>query len=290
MIQSMTGFGKAEGEVASKKVSIQIRSLNSKQSDIITKLPNLFKELELDFRKKLAELLSRGKIELSLQFEEMGNTSQQILNEELVQNYFAQIEKLGQKLNAKTDDILSSILRFPDVLSTASESLSDVDKKAAETLLEEAINQVIQFRIDEGKSLASDLLNHTVNIENLLSEALQYENERIQTVRERLKSNLDDLLEKNSFNEDRFEQELIYYLEKYDISEEKVRLKTHCEYFKESLNAEAGQGKKLGFISQEMGREINTLGSKANHAEMQKLVVQMKEELEKIKEQVLNVL
>jgi uncharacterized protein (TIGR00255 family) len=182
------------------------------------------------------------------------------------------------------------VTKFPDVLKNQSEEIAKEDWQAMETILLNAITDIKDFRSHEGLSLEADLKSHVNNISDLLQEALKYEQERIDTVKERLKSNLEDLEQKITINEERFEQELIYYIEKYDISEEKVRLKAHCDYFIETMDGNAGQGKKLGFISQEMGREINTLGSKANHAEMQKIVVQMKDELEKIKEQVLNVL
>lgn len=290
MIHSMTGFGKADGILANKKISIQVKSLNSKQSDISTKIPSLFKELELDFRKALADQLIRGKIELSINYENLENSSNFELDKDLLVHYVKELKSVQADLGLADADLIATASRFPEILKNQTESINEEDKSALLSLLNEAIANTQQFRADEGKSLSDDLSSHVNAIAELLKEALQYESERAQTVKDRLLSNLEDLELNGNFNQDRFEQELIYYLEKYDISEEKVRLSTHCDYFMEMLEGPIAQGKKLGFISQEMGREINTLGSKANHAEMQKLVVQMKDELEKIKEQILNVL
>lgn len=290
MIQSMTGFGKAEGQLDSKKVTIQLKSLNSKQSDVTVKVPNSFKEKELSYRKILAEQLSRGKVEMYLSYEAVESAASYTIDKELFISYFNQLVELENKLKKDSGDLFASILRLPEVVKNNEEELEANEWKKVEEILNEAIGNLIEFRQEEGKSLENDLKSHIGAIEKLLQEALKYDTERTETVRERLRANLDDLEQKEKVNEDRFEQEMIYYLEKYDISEEKVRLKTHCDYFKKTMSENKGQGKKLGFISQEIGREINTLGSKANHAEMQKLVVQMKDHLEKIKEQVLNVL
>lgn len=290
MIQSMTGFGKAEGQLNSKKVTIQLKSLNSKQTDVTVKVPTSFKEKELSYRKILADQLSRGKVEMYLSYEADESVASYSIDQKLFKSYFTQLTELEANLNANSGDLFASILRLPDVVKNKEEELEADEWKKVEGILNEAIENLIDFRQVEGKSLENDLDSHISAIEQLLQEALKYDAERTQTVRERLRANLDDLEQKEKVNEDRFEQEMIYYLEKYDISEEKVRLKTHCDYFKKTMSETTGQGKKLGFISQEIGREINTLGSKANHAEMQKLVVQMKDHLEKIKEQVLNVL
>lgn len=290
MIHSMTGFGKAEGIVANRKIVIQLKSLNSKQSDINAKLPTLFREKELSYRKIISDALTRGKIELALSYENLQNGSTFQIDSDLLKNYYQQLKAISTELGADESSLIEVVTKFPDVLKNQSEEIAKDDWQAMEAILLDAIDDINEFRSHEGLSLEADLKSHVNNISDLLQEALKYEHERVETVRERLKGNLEDLEQKISVNEERFEQELIYYIEKYDISEEKVRLKAHCEYFIETMNGEAGQGKKLGFISQEMGREINTLGSKANHAEMQKVVVQMKDELEKIKEQVLNVL
>lgn len=289
MIHSMTGFGKAEGEVGGKKIVVQLKSLNSKQSDINIKLPNGFKEKELTYRKLISDLLGRGKIEMYFSYENQAESGAYRINAEAYKNYYKQFKDIHQELDKELDDVVSSISRLPDVIVNEEESFSDQEWAQTEVILKQAAADLINFRKTEGESLYDDIKSHVSNILKLLEEALKYEVERIDIVRERLAKNLEEFAQKDKVDQDRFEQEMIYYIEKYDISEEKVRLQTHCNYFIETMNAEAGQGKKLGFISQEIGREINTLGSKANHAEMQQLVVQMKDELEKIKEQVLNV-
>lgn len=290
MIQSMTGFGKAEGQLASKKVSIQLKSLNSKQADVSVKVPSSFKEKELAYRKIIADELKRGKIEMYLSYESAETESSYKIDKTVFKSYYSQLLELENQLHIKSEELFSSILKLPEVVKSNEEELASAEWKKVETILIEAINDLIKFRLDEGKSLENDLKSHINSIESLLEQALKYEHERTEIVRNRLSSNLEDSAQKEKINEDRFEQEMIYYMEKYDISEEKVRLKAHCDYFKKTMLEKEGQGKKLGFISQEIGREINTLGSKANHSEMQKLVVQMKDQLEKIKEQVLNVL
>lgn len=286
----MTGFGKAEGVVANKKIVIQIKSLNSKQSDINAKLPNLFRDKELTYRKLIADGLTRGKIELTISYENLETQSTYQINGDLLKDYYRQLKTISNELGADEKGIMEVVTKFPDVLKSQIEELNPDEWKSIEAILMDAIKDINAFRAQEGLSLEADLKQQVEKINNLLHEALKFEHERIETVKERLKTNLEELEQKSSFNQERYEQELIYYIEKYDISEEKVRLQTHCDYFIACMNDEAGQGKKLGFISQEMGREINTLGSKANHAEMQKIVVEMKDALEKIKEQVLNVL
>ncbi len=290
MIQSMTGFGKAEAQLTAKKVIIQLKSLNSKQTDISVKVPSSFKEKELSYRRKLADQLNRGKIEMYLSYETLEADSSYQIDQSIFRSYYKQLKEIEQELSISSSNIIQSILKLPDVIKNTEESFAEEEWKRVELILEEAIKSLIEFREDEGKALETDLNNHISSIEGLLLEALKYEDERTEIVRKRLLTNLEELSQKETINRDRFEQEMIYYMEKYDISEEKVRLKAHCDYFKKTMSEKEGQGKKLGFIAQEIGREINTLGSKANHAEMQKLVVQMKDQLEKIKEQVLNVL
>lgn len=290
MIQSMTGFGKAEAQLTAKKVIIQLKSLNSKQTDISVKVPSSFKEKELSYRRKLADQLNRGKIEMYLSYETLEADSSYQIDQSIFRSYYKQLKEIEQELSISSSNIIQSILKLPDVIKNTEESFAEEEWKRVELILEEAIKSLIEFREDEGKALETDLNNHISSIEDLLLEALKYEDERTEIVRKRLLTNLEELSQKETINRDRFEQEMIYYMEKYDISEEKVRLKAHCDYFKKTMSEKEGQGKKLGFIAQEIGREINTLGSKANHAEMQKLVVQMKDQLEKIKEQVLNVL
>lgn len=289
MIHSMTGFGKAEGIVGGKKISVQLKSLNSKQADISIKLPNGFKEKELSYRKLLSDLIGRGKTELYFSYENQAESGAYKINAQVYKNYYQQLKQIHEELGENLSDLVSSISRLPDVIVNEEEELSDEEWRQVEQIIQAATESLIEFRKAEGKSLYNDLKSHIDNILSLLEKALAYEGERIEIVKERLNKNLEDAGQKERIDQDRFEQEMIYYLEKYDISEEKVRLRTHCNYFIESMDASAGQGKKLGFICQEIGREINTLGSKANHAEMQQLVVQMKDELEKIKEQVLNV-
>lgn len=289
MINSMTGFGKAESEIGNKKVTVQIKSLNSKQIDINTKLPAIFKELDLKFRRLISDLLIRGKVELSISFETLEGKSNFTIDEALFKSYYNQLSQIAKDLNESKSDLIGTISKLPDVLRSNAEEFNDKEISSIIDLVKEACLNLIEYRKDEGKALEVDLLERVKCIENALEGALEFENERIAIIKDRLNQSLLEFKKSNTINQDRFEQELIYYMEKYDISEEKVRLKTHCNYFKEILAEKTSQGKKLGFISQEMGREINTLGSKANHAKMQQKVVEMKDELEKIKEQVLNV-
>ncbi|MBL4707222.1 MAG: YicC family protein [Flavobacteriales bacterium] len=289
MIHSMTGYGKAEGIIGNKKVTVQLKSLNSKQADISVKVPSIFKEFELTIRKQLSTALQRGKIELYLNYEAAEKDSKYEIDEVLFERYYHQLHELNEKFSLDDSTVLQNILKMPEILKSKEEEIEN-DSDGLTELVSNAIEAINSFRIDEGKTLEADLQSHILEIDQLLTDALKYEGERAQTVRTRLEANLAEAQQTEKINADRFEQEMIYYLEKYDISEEKVRLKAHCDYFIATMKDSAGQGKKLGFISQEIGREINTLGSKANHAQMQKLVVQMKDQLEKIKEQVLNVL
>lgn len=290
MIHSMTGYGKAEGVIGNKKITIQLKSLNSKQADVSVKVPSLFKDQELVFRKKIATDLQRGKIEMYLSYEANEKENSYEIDEEVFQRYYNQLSLLNGKFKLDNSNLTATILKMPEILKAREESVNESDDNAVLALLKEALVEINSFRADEGKTLELDLTDHVNEIEGLLAEALKYEDERTETVRTRILSNLEDAQQKDKVDMDRFEQEMIFYMEKYDISEEKVRLKAHCDYFKKTMAEEQGQGKKLGFISQEIGREVNTLGSKSNHAQMQKLVVQMKDQLEKIKEQVLNVL
>ena len=290
MIHSMTGFGKADGMVAGKKITVQLRSLNSKQADVTIKVPLLFKSQEILLQKQLSGALQRGKIELLLTYESLEEKGNYQIDYPLFKSYYKQLVAIEDELNLSSPDLTSLITRMPDVLKSSNEEISEEEAEKVVSIVSMATVQLMQFRAAEGNTLLNDLQSHIRKIESLLSEALQYEDDRIATVRQRLLVNLEESQQKEKIDNDRFEQELIYYMEKYDISEEKVRLKSHCNYFLKTMEEDPGQGKKLGFISQEIGREINTLGSKANHAEMQKLVVQMKDQLEKIKEQVLNVL
>jgi len=290
MIHSMTGYGKAEGIIGNKKITIQLRSLNSKQADVSVKVPSTFKDQELVFRKEIANQLQRGKIEMYLSYESNEKDNSYEVDEEVFQRYYNQLSLLNGKFKLDNSNLTATILKMPEILKAREETINDNDNVALLELLQQALSDINTFRADEGKTLETDLTEHVNQIDGLLTEALKYEDERTATVRARILSNLEDSQQQDKVDMDRFEQEMIFYMEKYDISEEKVRLKAHCDYFKKTMSEAEGQGKKLGFISQEIGREVNTLGSKSNHAQMQKLVVQMKDQLEKIKEQVLNVL
>jgi uncharacterized protein (TIGR00255 family) len=285
MIQSMTGFGKAEKQFDNKNISLVLRSLNSKSLDLNTRLPYHLKEIESQLKKTIGETLVRGKVDLSLHIENTNLSNAKTINVNTVNQY---IDQLSQIQEGNRFELLKVAMRLPDVLKTDLEDLNDLEVIAIKDLLNVAVEHLNSHRLDEGKTLEIEFLKRLEALRSLLAEAEKIDPERAQKVSERLKDNLNDL--KVEIDQNRFEQELIYYLEKYDITEEKVRLKTHIEYFTETLDTSVSNGKKLGFIAQEMGREINTIGSKANHVALQKVVVQMKDELEKIKEQLLNVL
>jgi uncharacterized protein (TIGR00255 family) len=279
----MTGYGKAEVQLENKKVTIEIRSLNSKNLDINARFPTLYKEKEMEVRKWLSGELLRGKIDLVIFAETTGEETYTRINKGVVESYLEQLEGIR-----KEADILSIAMRLPDVLKTEREELDEEEWQKIEGGISEAIRQLNAFRSSEGNELKRDFEHRVAVLEEKLEEVISIDPERLDAVRTRLDRAIQDL--KSDVDENRFEQELIYYLEKLDITEEKVRLNKHLSYFLYSLNEKDSNGKKLGFISQEMGREINTIGSKANFAPMQKVVVEMKDELEKIKEQLLNVL
>ena len=285
MIQSMTGFGKAEKQFDNKNISVVLRSLNSKSLDLNTRLPYHLKEIESQLKKTIGEALVRGKVDLSLHVENTNLSNAKTINVNTVNQY---IEQLSQIQEGNRFELLKVAMQLPDVLKTDLEDLNDLEVIAIKDLLNVAVEHLNSHRLDEGKTLEIEFLKRLEALRSLLAEAEKIDPERAQKVSERLKDNLNDL--KVEIDQNRFEQELIYYLEKCDITEEKVRLKTHIDYFTETLDTSVSSGKKLGFIAQEMGREINTIGSKANHVALQKVVVQMKDELEKIKEQLLNVL
>ena len=285
MIQSMTGYGKAEKQFDNKNISVELRSLNSKSLDLNTRLPYHLKEIENQLKKTIGEALVRGKVDLSLHIENTYLSNAKTINVNTVNQY---IDQLSQIHEGDRFELLKVAMRLPDILKTDLEDLNNLEVVAIKDLLNVALEHLDSHRLDEGKTLEIEFLKRLEALSNLLTEAEKIDPERTQKVSEKLKDNLNEL--KVEIDQNRFEQELIYYLEKYDITEEKVRLKTHIDYFKETLDASVSSGKKLGFIAQEMGREINTIGSKANHAALQKVVVQMKDELEKIKEQLLNVL
>ena len=284
MIQSMTGFGKSVLSLTDKHISIEIKSLNSKSIDINTRIPQAYREKELDFRKLIAEQLLRGKVDFSIFVENTGTQTPSKINPNIVKSY---IEQMRAIVDGDLTELLKMAVRMPDALQTTTESVSEEELSAIFEHISLAITDLQSFRIQEGKVLEKDFVLRISNINSLLQEVQALDSERLALIRERLEKAVADI---QNVDANRFEQELIFYLEKLDITEEKIRLKKHLDYFLETLHSEDSNGRKLSFIAQEIGREINTLGSKANFAPMQQLVVQMKDELEKIKEQVLNVL
>lgn len=290
MIKSMTGFGRSEATIGNKKVSVEVKSLNSKGLDLNLRLPSYYRTKEMELRSLLSTEVSRGKCDVYISYEVLGGEQNHTLNKDLLGKYLNELRDFEKQNNLTSPDHLSILMRMPDALISNKEDLSDEEWRFTEQIVREAIANFHSFRAEEGNSLYQDLLDRIQSISKLQKEVEQYENERIITVRDRINKNLNDMIEQKSIDMNRFEQEIIYYLEKYDVSEEKVRLDAHLNHFIKTMQEEGENGKKLGFISQEIGREINTLGSKANHAEMQKIVVLMKDELERIKEQVLNVL
>ena len=285
MIQSMTGFGKHVLQLPSKKITIELKSLNSKSLDINARIPQAYREKELELRKMIADALVRGKVDFSLYVEITGEETTAEVNQGVVKKYMEQLRNI-----AYGDDIklLELALRMPDILKTDKDDIDASEYESIKRAMQEALSEIVNFRNEEGKVLEQDFIDRIRNLNTLLEEVKTMDPERLGTVRERLDRAVADL--KVEVDANRFEQELIYYLEKYDITEEKVRLANHLSYFESTLKSDDSNGKKLGFIAQEIGREINTIGSKANYAPMQQLVVQMKDELEKIKEQMLNVL
>ncbi len=292
MIQSMTGYGKAIAEFPDKKVTIEIKSLNSKGMDLFSRIAPLYREKEMEIRKDLGNLLKRGKIDFSLWIEIKEDVDQSVpINQSLVQNYYKQINEISEQLNIPLPaDWFQVLLKMPDVMSKAEvKELSDEEWSIVKETIEDATKQLIEFRMQEGAALELKLKENIQRIQYLLTLIEPYEKERIEKVRERLVEALANIPTVD-YDKNRLEQELIYHIERLDVNEEKQRLTNHLEYFLKTLEQEQDQGKKLGFISQEIGREINTLGSKSNDADMQKIVVQMKDELEQIKEQILNTL
>ncbi len=285
MIQSMTGFGKSLLQLPSKKITVEIKSLNSKTLDLNARIPGQYREKELQLRNTIANALTRGKVDFSLYVEFTAEDTTSSINPAVVKKYMRQLKSI-----VDDDDIelLKMAIRLPDALKTEREEIDETEFTSIEEAVLIALQEINTFRTDEGKALENELKLRVSNIENLLEEIISMDPERIAGVRERLRKGVAELKEK--VDENRFEQELIFYIEKFDITEEKVRLDNHLSYFKDTLNSEDSNGRKLAFISQEMGREINTIGSKSNYAPMQQLVVQMKDELEKVKEQLLNVL
>ena len=285
MIQSMTGYGKTVLQLPTKKITVELKSLNSKNLDLNVRIPSYYREKELFLRKKLASSLERGKIDFSIYIENNGGEVSSKVNENTVKEYMSQLRNI---VDANDIELLKIAVRLPDTLKTEREELDEEEWSQIGNSINETIVEINKYRSDEGLSLLNDFVLRISNIENLLNQVIELDPQRIEHVKEKLKKGIEELEAK--VDQNRFEQELIYYIEKLDITEEKVRLKNHLDYFKSALKSDDSNGKKLGFITQEIGREINTIGSKANFAAMQKLVVQMKDELEKIKEQNLNVL
>ena len=293
MLLSMTGFGKAESIVPEKKITLEIKSLNSKFLDLNLKIPSMYRELELPIRTLLAKRVIRGKVEVFVHYEQLKQSKNIHLNEGLIEEYYSRIKAINEKVdpeNKSQTNILEQVFRLPDVVTSEKNPIEDNEKKALLNLVEEAAINLEKFRINEGNSLLKELTEQVNIIIDLLEKVTPFEKERMPKVKEKLSNAANELLLNDKINNDRLEQELIYYAEKLDITEEKVRLKEHCKHFLKTALEDTSNGKKLGFITQEMGREINTLGSKAHHLEIQKIVVLMKDHLEKIKEQVLNVL
>ncbi len=286
MIQSMTGFGKASLQLPTKKITVELKSLNSKGLDLNTRMPSVYREMELGLRNQISQRLERGKIDFSLYIEVTGEETSSKINVPIVKAYINQMKAVIP--NADETELMKMAVRMPDALKTEREEIDENEWKQIQSVIDTALENIATFRKDEGVSLEKEFLLRIGNILSLMNDAVAYDAERVDTVKSRLRTALDEL--QVNVDENRFEQELIFYLEKYDITEEKVRLENHLNYFIETLAGTEANGRKLGFITQEMGREINTMGSKSNHSEMQKLVVMMKDELEKIKEQVLNVL
>jgi uncharacterized protein (TIGR00255 family) len=286
----MTGFGKAEVEYGGKKISIEIKSLNSKQLDINTRIPNVYREKELEIRNLIQTALERGKVEVTLTVDNAAKTSN-LINTAAVKSYYEEILELSKNLGIEMpSDWFSVILKQPDATKTGNQALNNEEWETLKSGIEEALNSLNNFRIQEGLMLENVFRNKITTIENLIPDVERYENDRIDKLKTRINENLAKSGIEEPFDCNRFEQELFYYIERLDINEEKSRLTNHLKYFIETMEDHKSQGRKLGFIAQEIGREINTLGSKSNHAEMQQTVVRMKDELEQIKEQVLNVL
>lgn len=291
MVQSMTGFGKATCEYGNKKIVVEIKSLNSKQLDLSTRISGLYREKDIEIRTELSQQLERGKIDFALYVDNSGKESVSQINQSVLMAYHEQIKQISQNTGIEMPaNWFEVLLRLPDALKTDIVEMDENEWVEIKVAINQAIEQLKGFRIQEGKSLENVFVTKINRIAELLEQIAPFENERIEKIKAKLEENLQTISDKISYDKNRLEQELIFYIEKLDVNEEKVRLKTHLDYFIETMNHEKSPGKKLGFIAQEIGREVNTLGSKSNHSEMQKIVVLMKDELEQIKEQVLNVL
>lgn len=291
MIRSMTGFGKTEFELGNKKYTMEIKSLNSKQLDINTRIPALYRQKDIEIRRLMSEMLTRGKVDFALYLDNLGAESTTKINAAIIKDYYRQLSEVHQELGLEVNEtIMHSIMRLPDTVKMTYEELDESEWLVVRENLIKTLDELNRFRDQEGLALQTDIEGNIQNILNLLKQAEPFENQRMENVKTKIMDSLNELQLNGSIDKNRFEQELIYYMEKLDINEEKVRLTNHCSYFTETMAEEEPSGRKLGFIAQEIGREINTLGSKANESNLQRIVVQMKDNLEKIKEQVLNVL
>ena len=290
MIKSMTGYGRGESVSDKMIVKVEVRSINSKFFDLSVRMPQMFREKELVIRNLASEKLERGKVDLNVNIEYKGESKINTINHELATSYFNDLKKLAESLNQPTERLMNLVMKMPDVISASKDEIGEDEWKQLNEAVVKGIESIDIFRKEEGATLAKELESNTNNILNTLAEIEKLESERMTLQKARLRSQLEELLGKDGYDKNRFEQELIYYLERMDFSEEKVRLKSHCDFFFSTIQSKETNGRKLNFIGQEMGREINTLGSKANHAGIQKLVVTMKDELEKIKEQLLSIL
>ena len=286
MIQSMTGFGKASLQLPTKKITVEVKSLNSKGLDLNVRMPSVYREMELGLRNIISQKLERGKVDFSIYIEITGEETSSKINVPIVKGYINQMKAVIP--NADETELMKMAVRMPDALKTERDEIDENEWNEILKVVDDAMKNIASFRVDEGKSLENEFIMRIENIRYFMNQAVSMDAERIETVKNRLRTALVEL--EANVDENRFEQELIFYLEKYDITEERVRLENHLNYFIETIAGTEANGRKLGFITQEIGREINTMGSKSNHSEMQKLVVMMKDELEKIKEQVLNVL
>lgn len=291
MIQSMTGYGRAVAELQDKNVIVEIKSLNSKQLDLSSRIPAVYRDKELEIRNYVASFLVRGKIDIIISIETKETAGERTLHTDLVTSYYHKIKDVADSLQVTDFSPLDAVLRLPDVWTNDSPQFATAEEwNIVMNAVREATANIVTYRKQEGQSLDRDLRGNITTILELLASIEPFEKQRVVSIRERIETALDELIASDKIDKNRLEQEMIYYLEKLDINEEKVRLKQHCTYFFETMDGDDYAGKKLGFIAQEMGREINTTGSKSNDADMQKIVVQMKDNLEKIKEQVLNVL
>lgn len=289
MLQSMTGFGQSTGSYANKEIQVQIKTLNGKVTDVRFKIPNTYREKEMELRKMVLENSTRGKIDVNISINSGAGDEEYGLNTDLFAKYYKELKSLQDSLGIPQGDIMQAIVRIPSVIGVKEESMSSEEWASLQAIVQDALDQLNAFRTEEGRSLYEDLKSRTKSIMDMLKEVPKHEQERKTALQEKIRKNLAEFMKADNVDHNRFEQELLYYLEKLDINEEKVRLEQHLIYFNEELETDAAaKGKKLGFIAQEIGREINTMGSKAQFAPLQKIVVRMKQELEKIREQILN--